>query len=321
MKVDVDQRREQGDAPTFRVQPFVEALRISTLKVAGQDLRVGIRPGRTGQTPLLIFNGIGARLELLAPLAAEFDPDREVILFDIPGAGKSPAPRLPYTMWSLARLICRLLDALNHDLVDVMGISWGGTVAQQFALQYPRRCQRLVLAATTTGALMVPGNLRNLLRMASPRRYSDAAYWRANFGRLYGGAARSSPQLARAFAEQTSQPSRRGYLYQQLALVGWTSLPLLPFLKSPTLILAGNDDPLVPLINARVMARLIPDSRLHVFEDGHLFMASQADVCAAVIEEFLTDTEMIVGVPRPLLEKYIARQDAPRSMRRPPLGI
>lgn len=161
------------------------APRISRLTLSGQDIRVGIWPGEEKHTPLLIFNGIGARLELLAPLVSRLAAHREVIVFDVPGTGESPAPLLPYRMWMLARLTARLLDELGRDRVDAMGISWGGTIAQQFAVQHAKRCGKLILAATTPGALMVPGDLRVLLRMASPRRYNDAAYMQSHFGDLY----------------------------------------------------------------------------------------------------------------------------------------
>ena len=123
--------------PPSSARAIVGSLTISTYKLGRQEVRVGLRSGKPGQTPLMIFNGIGARLELLAPLADELNADREVIIFDIPGAGESPAPRLPYTLWEMAQLTSRLLDKLGHDRVDVMGISWGGALAQQFTLQYP----------------------------------------------------------------------------------------------------------------------------------------------------------------------------------------
>ncbi|HMO44906.1 MAG TPA: poly(3-hydroxyalkanoate) depolymerase [Rubrivivax sp.] len=254
--------------------------------ILGHELRVAVWPGDAAQAPLLIFNGIGSRLELLAPFVEQLDAAREVIVFDIPGTGESPAPRLPYRLWMMARLTARLLDALGRDQVVVMGVSWGGLLAQQFALQEARRCRQLILAATAPGALMVPGKLRTLRKMATPRRFTDHGYLRQHFGTLYGGLARTSPQLFHEFGELAKPPSRRGYLYQQLALTGWTSLPFLPLLRQPTLILAGNDDPLVPLINARMMARLVPHSTLTVFDDGHLFLFSKARECAAAIDAF-----------------------------------
>lgn len=283
MRAALNTRTEQtGAAAPARRQPI-----ISRHVIEGQALRVAVWPGREGGTPLLVFNGIGSRLELLTPFVDCLDPAREVIIFDIPGAGDSPAPRWPYRLWMLARMTGRLLDRLGHDRVDLMGISWGGALAQQFAVQMACRCRRVILAATTPGALMIPGDPRVLLKMATPRRFNDPSYLKENFGALYGGLARTSPELFEEFNALSRAPGRRGYLFQQLALTGWNSLPFLPLIRAPTLILAGDDDPIVPVINARMMARLIPDCKLTVLEDGHLFLFSQAARCAADIEAFL----------------------------------
>src|SRR5215472_6150221 len=123
-------------------------MQISLHQVEGQTLRVGIRRGEHAGPPLLLFNGIGANIELVRPfLAALQGPD--AIVFDVPGVGGSPAPRLPYRPSTLARLSARLLDDLGYAQVDVLGVSWGGALAQQFAHQQGSRCRRLVLAATS----------------------------------------------------------------------------------------------------------------------------------------------------------------------------
>jgi len=132
--------------------------------IGGQRLRVGIRHGDKARPPLLFFNGIGANIELTEPFFAAFDGP-EAIVFDIPGVGGSPAPRLPYRPSTLARLTARLLDQLGHAKVDVLGVSWGGALAQQFAFQQSKRCRRLILAATSPGHLMVPGKPGVLLKM------------------------------------------------------------------------------------------------------------------------------------------------------------
>ena len=80
----------------------------------------------------------------------------------------------------------------------------------------------------------------------------------------------------------------RGYYYQLLAAAGWTSLPLLPLVRQPTLILAGDDDPLTPLANARIMHRLIPRSELNIYHGGHLDLVSEPERMAAIVEAFLT---------------------------------
>jgi len=80
----------------------------------------------------------------------------------------------------------------------------------------------------------------------------------------------------------------RGYYYQLLSSFGWTSLPLLPRLRPPALILAGDDDPIIPVVNARIMHRLIPRSQLHIYHGGHLELGASAERLAPVVEAFLS---------------------------------
>lgn len=253
------------------------------LRVFGKSIRVAVWPcSGKARTPLLLLNGIGASLEMLMPFADAL-ADREIIAFDVPGSGKSEATILPYRLWMLSMLASGILDQLGYGRVDVLGVSWGGALAQQFALQNPRRCRKLVLAATSQGMLMVPPRLSVLSKFMTPRRFNDAGYRKQIAGEIYGGKARTEQLLV----EEFRTTSRRGYLYQQLALLGWTSMPWLPLLAQPTLVLAGDDDPVVPLANARVLSMLIRDSRLRVLSDGHLFLISSADEAARAVREFL----------------------------------
>ena len=89
-------------------------------------------------------------------------------------------------------------------------------------------------------------------------------------------------------ARFTRAPSLSGYLAQLYAIAGWTSLPWLGRLRQPTLVLAGDDDPIVPSVNGRMLARLIPDARLHVVPGGgHLFLLERPREMAALVTEFL----------------------------------
>ena len=270
-------------------------MHIGGLQVGRQYLRIGIRPAgrrsvRPQRPPLLLFNGIGANLELTAPLLHEL-ADREAIVFDVPGTGSSPAPLLPYRLWQLARLARRVLDALGYDVVDVFGVSWGGGPAQQFAAQYPSRCHRLVLAATTMGIVMLPGKPSALLQMVSPRRYWDKNHLRNIAPQIYGGDLRHDQQALRGHIQAMRGGSSYGYVLQLLAMVGWTSLPLLWRIRQPTLVLAGSDDPLVPVANGRLLARLLPRGRIEVIECGHLFLVTRAKETARSIETFLDEEE------------------------------
>jgi poly(3-hydroxyalkanoate) depolymerase len=262
-------------------------MQISLHQVDGQTLRVGIRRGKKAHPPLLLFNGIGANIELVEPFLDALDgPD--AIIFDMPGVGGSPSPWLPYRPSSLARLSAQLLDQLGHAQVDVLGVSWGGALAQQFAFQEGKRCRRLVLAATSPGHLMVPGKLTVLLRMATPRRYKDSHYMKRIAGDIYGGALRGSPELVRKHLRHIRWSSDYGYYLQLLAGFGWTSLPWLRLLAQPTLVMSGIDDPLVPVANGRILASLIPDARLVTIDDGHLFLVTSARESATMVSDFLS---------------------------------
>ena len=261
---------------------------VRALTVRGRVLRVAVRDGSRQWPPLVLCNGIGARLELLQPFVDAVHPQREVVRFDMPGIGGSPEPVLPYHLWTLAPLLSDLLDQLGYQQADVLGISWGGGLAQQFAMRDPARVRRLVLVSTATGALMVPGHPRVLRHMLTPRRHRDPAHAAAIAGEIYGGSMRADTSRSSELLHAAPSPGPgRGYYYQLLAAVGWTSLPLLRLIRQPTLILAGDDDPLTPLANARIMHRLIPRSDLHIYHGGHLDLVSEPERMAAIVEAFL----------------------------------
>jgi poly(3-hydroxyalkanoate) depolymerase len=238
---------------------------------------------------LLICNGLGANLELIEPLASALT-DIETVLFDVPGVGGSPRPKRPYRFKTLARLADRMMAALGyHGAIDVMGVSWGGALAQQIARTWgPQRCRRLVLAATVAGGMMIPGRWKAVIKLMNPRRYTDSDYLTRVAQDIYGGAVAHDPSVILRFAEHMESPDPRGYFYQQLAMVGWTSVRWLPSLRQPALVLSGKKDPLVHPINARVLALLIRRSQLELVDDGHLFVLTNPSVIP-IITRFLSD--------------------------------
>jgi poly(3-hydroxyalkanoate) depolymerase len=268
------------DQPTIRV-----------VDVNGVRLRTSV--SGTGR-PLLLLTGIGASLELSAPFERALNPHGvQTIAFDAPGTGESTRYRRPRRMPGLARTVERMLDALGYDQVDVLGVSFGGVIAQQLAHQAPQRVRRLVLAATGAGVAGlggVPGSPRVLLALATPRRYRSPDYYRRIAGALYGGEARRDPDalLHGSVARFSQSPSLRGYLAQLYAISFWTGLPWLWRLRQPTLVLAGDDDPIVPLVNGRILARCIPHARLHIVRGGgHLFLLERPAEVAQLVTEFL----------------------------------
>jgi len=264
------------------------AFDVKMIEVGAQPLRVAIKHGPKSRPPLLLFNGIGANLELAKPFMMALKGG-EAIIFDVPGVGGSPRPATPYRPSTIARLAARLIDQLGYRRADIGGVSWGGGIAQQFARQHYQLCRRLVLAATSPGVIMVPGSPKVLWKMATPRRYLDKGFMRGVAPEIYGGMFRENPDLIAEHAKAMWGASEVGYLYQVIAMAGWTSLPWLWTLKQPTLIMAGRDDPIVPLANAKLMARMMANARLEILDDGHLFMVTRPTESAAIVEKFLAE--------------------------------
>ncbi len=246
---------------------------------------------RGSGSPLLLITGLGASLDLGAPFERELaSGGMQTVSFDAPGVGESPAYRWPLRMPGIARTVVRMLDALGYDQVHVLGVSLGGVIAQQLARQAPGRVGGLILAATGPGVGGVPGSPRALLPLATPRRYYQPGYYRRIAGQVYGGAARQDPDslLHGSPARFIERPTLRGYLGQIYAITGWTSLPWLRTLQHRTLVLAGDDDPIVPLINGRILACCIPHARLEVVRGGgHLFLLERPAEMARLITTFL----------------------------------
>lgn len=254
--------------------------------VLGQQIRVDVRMG-TG-TPLVLCNGIGASLEVLDPLVAQLNPETTVVRFDVPGTGGSLNSPLPYGFPYLAAVLGRLLKKIGlPGPVDVLGLSWGGALAQQFAFQHPRGCRRLILVSTGTGIVMVPGSPKVLVKMLTPRRFLEHDYAASIAAELYGGMARTDPALAKRLVNhQLMAGSRVGYLHQLLAGAVWTSIFALPLIRQPTLIIAGRDDPVIPVANAVIMSLLLPNATVHLHAGGHVDLIANAVELAPEIESF-----------------------------------
>lgn len=254
------------------------------VEVDGRQLRVSVREGADGRPPLLLLNGLGVHIEGLQPFVDALSPDRGVIRFDVPGIGQSPASNVPYLLCQMARLTSRLLDELNAPVVDVLGVSWGGALTQQLAFQDRKRVRRLVMVSTAAGVL-IPGKPKIVREMLTRRRFDDKEHASKIAAELYGGKARTGTSKPALLNHMKNGPS--GVLHQQLALLGWTSLPFARFVRQPALVLTGDDDPIIPPANGKLLKALYPNARLHIFRDGHLGLITSADDIAPIVEDFL----------------------------------
>jgi poly(3-hydroxyoctanoate) depolymerase len=262
----------------------------ATAEVVVGGLRLNVIVEGEGQ-PLLVIGGIGANVEMCEPFARALEQVR-LIMFDMPGCGASSTPARPMSFSGLASLIEGLLDELGYDRVDVLGVSMGGGLAQQLARQAPHRVRRLVLVATGCGIGMVPGRPWSVALLASPLRYYSPGFFKLVAPIFLGGEKWKDRSFVdeHAAARRVKPPSVRGYYLQALSGLTFSSLPWLHTLPHQTLVLSGDDDPIVPAINGAVLANRIPNARHRIIRGGgHLFILDSADEVAPLVEEFLAD--------------------------------
>jgi len=261
---------------------------LTFVRVDGDLIRISVRgEGR----PLLLIMGLGGNVEMWDPLERALNARGvQTIAYDAPGTGDSPPRLVPRRMPGLARQAAHILDAVGHPDADVLGVSFGGAVAQELALADPRRVRRLVLASTMCGIGGVPGNPLVLSLLATPLRYYSPVFLRLTANVLYGPAAPADEdRLQRQIAARRARPpSLWGYVGQLVAAGGWSSLPRLHRMRTPTLVLSGAADPIVPPVNARLLARRIPGAELEIVPDaGHLLLMEHPDHVATRIASFL----------------------------------
>jgi pimeloyl-ACP methyl ester carboxylesterase len=268
----------------------VAPVRDEQLNIRG--LRIHAQVRGEGE-PLLLYSGIWGEMglwELLLPHLPGF----RTIAFDPPGIGRSQMPSVPLTMWGLARFGTAVLDEFGIDSAHVLGASFGGAVAQQMAFSHPGRVRRLVLVSTSFGGFARPGKLGALWHFIHPRSYHPERLERVA-GAMFGGRLRTEPELVRSM--HIKRPTNTlAALYRMAPLFGWTSLPWLWTIRHPALVIAGDDDPVTPLVNHRIIATLMPQARLHIVAGGgHLALLDSASQVGPVITSFLSENSATRG--------------------------
>jgi len=258
----------------------------STHVIEGLSTRV--RVSGHGQ-PLMLIGGLWSQAPMFDGVLPLLDGFR-TIAFDPPGIGETDLPTCPFSVQRLARFAAGVLDAIGVPRAHVLGVSLGGAVAQELARSHPDRVERLVLVSTGPGAISVPGRPDVLMRFGRPTAYGDLSALEQSAGRIFGGRLREQPQLVRGW-HLRPPANTRAWLYRLAGTTGWSSLPWLHRLTQPTLVVHGDDDPIVPLINARLIAWRVPDARLEVVAGGgHLLLLDSAADVVPVITAFLTRT-------------------------------
>lgn len=247
--------------------------------------------------PLLLVPGFGCNTSIYRANTPALARRFRTICLDPRGAGRSDSPPDGYTMAIYADDCAAVLDAAGERSASVFGTSFGGMIAQHLAILRPERVRRLVLGCTTPGgaahvnpapesieAFVTSATLADpvaSLRMRFPLNYSDAYL-----------ATHADELIAWAVADDGLRSTPAGSAGQFAAVQGHDTGDRLPEIAAATLVLHGEDDRLVPVENARILARRIPNARLRVFAGArHVFFFERADEVNAAIIAFLTENE------------------------------
>jgi 3-oxoadipate enol-lactonase len=245
-----------------------------------RDLQVWYE--RQGSGPRLLFiSGTGGDLRrrpnvFEKPIAQQF----EILSYDQRGLGQTSKPAREYTMLDYAEDAIGLLDALGWDRCHVMGVSFGGMVAQELGIRYPDRIDRIVMACTSSGGAGNPSyplhqhlddtleqRARRQLALSDMRREPA---WQAEHTDEF---ATLVTQTLAGFNVGGDEPGRaEGYQRQLLARKGHDTYERLPQISAPVLICGGKYDGIAPIANQEALLGQIPNAQLELFEGGHAFL-------------------------------------------------
>jgi pimeloyl-ACP methyl ester carboxylesterase len=243
--------------------------------------------------PLVLIPGFAAGAWIwskhVAPLATKF----RVVTFDPRGIGKSSFDSKPLTMRLLADDTAALLHALGIEQAHILGVSFGGFVAQEFALAYPEATRTLSLCCTGFGGPNhVAPSMETMTAVLSTDGFNTEARIRRNLLPAF------SPDFVRNHPDEVEELIKlrlanpiveEAYRSQLKAGLGFNAEFRVGAIKAPTLVLSGEADAIVPVQNSRNLVERIPGAQLQLVEGGsHLFFIEQPDEFNRIVVEFLT---------------------------------
>ena len=259
----------------------------------GLNLRYEIRGAGEPVALIMGFSGSGRGWgeAFLKLMEARF----KIFVIDNRGTGESDKPDAEFTLGDLAADVAAVLDHAKTPRAHVFGISMGGMIAQEFALAYPERTRGLVLGCTNCGASHSIAGRSGGDRQPDPGAGNGSN--RAGAARIFGGVRQGVPEFGggaerpdQAMAEMGNYPvtPMHTFMRQGQAIGGFDSFARLGQIKSPTLIIHGDDDSIVPFANAEVLQGAIAGSKKHTLKAaGHMFFWEVPEETARVAGDFL----------------------------------
>ncbi|MCP9493658.1 MAG: alpha/beta hydrolase [Pyrinomonadaceae bacterium MAG19_C2-C3] len=250
------------------------------------------QPREDERAPLILIPGFGTGAWIWFRQVEALARDFQVVTFDPRGVARSTAPDAPFSIKTIAGDLAAMLDKLNIEEAHILGASFGGFVAQEFALGYPQKTKSLILCCTSFGgARHVAPSPETLAALASTRGLNTEDRVRENLLLAF------SPRFIRSHPEIVEQVIHLRaanfvpeitYLHQLQAAMNFDTEKRIKFIKAPTLIITGDADIIVPALNSHRLAEHLPLAELTIIENGsHIFFIEQADEFNRVVLEFL----------------------------------
>lgn len=239
--------------------------------------------------PVLLIMGLGYASCMWYRTRPLLASSYRTLVFDNRGVGQSDVPPGPYSISQMAGDAAAVLDAGGIQRAHVFGVSMGGMIAQEFALQYPERVASLILGCTAAGGPNAvraePAVLAQLVALANMPA-EQAAETAVSF--IYDSATPRRLIDDDIATRRPWFPTRDGYLAQLQAIIPWESYSRLHQIRAPTLVIHGKTDRLIPVSNAVLIVGRIPGAQLVLLEQaGHLFVTDQAEAAHKAILKFL----------------------------------
>ena len=239
--------------------------------------------------PLLLIMGLGFPSDAWHRTRPALSQKYRTIALDNRGVGRSDMPPGPYPIPVMASDAAAILTAARVDSAHVFGISMGGMIAQEFALQYPQRVRSLILGCTAAGGPnALPSEPEAALMLVSRGEMTPEQAARAAVPFVYDEGTPQEHIEQDLAVRRPWFPRPQAYNAQLQGILMWESYSRLEQVRCPTLVIHGERDRLVPVDNARLIAEKIPGAKLVVLPyAGHIFTTDQPEQTQRAILDFL----------------------------------